>query len=124
MLHVAVLEARLARITLHLLRKAQIAGLKQDEALTKVVSKYANYANVFFLNLAIELLKNTGMNKYTIKLEEGKQPPYKPIYSLGPVKLKSLKTFIEIHLKTRFFRLSKYLASAPILFDKKPDNSF
>ena len=34
-----------------------------------------------------------------------------------------MKTYIKIHLKTRFNRPSKFPTGAPILFDKKPDGS-
>ena len=68
--------------------------------------------------------ENTGINKHAIELEVGKQPSYGPIYSLGPVKLKILKTYIEIHLKTGFIQTFKSFAGAPILVDKKPNGSF
>lgn len=42
------------------------------------------------------------MNKYAIKLDEGKQLFYGLIYSLELVKLKILKIYIKSHLKTRF----------------------
>ena len=42
------------------------------------------------------------LNKHAIDPEDGKQPPYGPIYSLGPVELEFLKTYIEIYLKTGF----------------------
>ena len=71
----------------------------------------------------MELLKNTGINEQAIELVEGKQPPYGPIYSLGPVELEMLKAYIKTHLKTRFIQPSKSPARAPILFDKKPDGS-
>ena len=38
------------------------------------------------------------MNEHAIKLEEGKQPPFGPIYSLGPVELDTLKTYIKTNL--------------------------
>ena len=71
----------------------------------------------------MELPENTGINKHTIELQNGKQPPYGPIYSPGPVELETLKTYIETHLKTGFIQPSKSPAGAPILFDKKPDGS-
>ncbi len=69
----------------------------------------------------MELPENTGMNEHAIKLIEGKQPPYGPIYTLSPVELEMLKTYIETHLKTGFIQPSKSPAGALILFDKKPD---
>lgn len=71
----------------------------------------------------MELPENTGINKHTLELIDGKQPPYKPIYSLGPVELETLKTYIKTHLKTGFIRSSKSPAGVPILFDKKRDDS-
>ena len=61
------------------------------------------------------------MNNQAIKLVEGKQPAYGPIYSLGPVEVETLKPYIETHLKTGFIRLSKSPSETPILFDQKPD---
>ena len=101
-MHVAALEALLAGIAIPLSRKAQISALIRDEAPTKVPPKYADYADIFLFDLAIELPKNTAINEYAIKLQDGKQPPYRPIYSLGPVELEILKTYIETHLKTGF----------------------
>ena len=72
----------------------------------------------------MELPENTGINEPAIKLEEGKQPPYRPIYSLKPVELETLKTYIKTHLKTGFIQSSKSPAGAFILFNKKPDGNF
>ena len=126
MRHVAALEASpgLAGMTIDPLQAAQIAALKQDKALTKVLSKYADYIDIFSFNLAIELPKNTGINKHAIKLQDDKQPPYRPIYSQEPIELKTLKIYIETHLKTGFIQLLKSPAGASILFDEKPDSNF
>ena len=104
--------------------RAQVGALLFDKAPTKVLAEYSDYTNVFSIENAIELLENTGMNEHAIKLEEGKQPPFGPIYSLRLVELETLKTFIEINLANGFIRLSKSPARAPILFDWKPDRSF
>ena len=95
-----------------------------DKALVKVLPKYLDYADVFLFDLAIELPKNTGMNEHAIKQVEGKQPPYGPIYSLGPVELETLKTYIKTHLKTGFIQPSKSSVNAPIVFDRKLNGSF
>ena len=71
----------------------------------------------------MDLPENTGINKHAIELQDGKQPPYGPIYILGLVQLETLKTYIKIHLKTGFIQPSKSPAGAPIWFDKKPDSS-
>ena len=102
---------------------AQVEALLFDKVPTKVLAEYSNYNNVFSVENVAELLKNTGINKYTIKLEENKQPFFKPNYSLGPVELETLKTYIKINLAHSFIRLSKSPVGAPILFNRKPDRS-
>ena len=123
-IHLAALETPFAGMVIHPSQEAQILALIQDKALTKVPSKYTDYANVFSFDLAMELPKNTSINKHAIELQDGKQPPYEPIYSLRPVELETLKTYIETYLKTRFIWSFKFPADALILFDKKSDNSF
>ena len=102
-------------------KAAQIASLLSKKV--KILKEYSDFIDVFLKEKALVLLEQTEFNQHIIKLEEGKQPPYKPIYSLGPVELGTLKTYIKTHLKTGFIRPSKSPASAPILFDKKPDGS-
>ncbi len=85
--------------------------------------EYADYADKFSPDLVMGLPENTGINKYAIELIEDKQPPHRPIYSLRPVELDTLKTYIKTHLKTWFIRISKSPASALIFFDKKPDRN-
>ena len=64
------------------------------------------------------------MKEHAIKLEEGKQPPFGLIYSLGPIELETLKTYIETNLANGFICPSKFPAGAPILFNRKPEGSF
>ena len=63
------------------------------------------------------------MNEHAIKLEEGKQSSFGHIYSLGPVELETLKTYIKTNLANGFIRPSKSPAGASILFDRKPDKN-
>ena len=71
----------------------------------------------------MELPENMGINKHTIELIDGKQPPYRPIYAFNPVELETLKIYIKTHLKTRFIRPCKSPIGALILFNKKPDGN-
>ena len=119
--HVAALEA--LELAIHPFRVPLLAALQQDKAPTEIPSEYIDYADVFSPDLAMQLPENTGINEHAIELIEGKQPPYGPIYSLGPVELETLKAYIETHLKTGFIWPSKSPAGAPIFFDKKPDGS-
>lgn len=97
-------------MTIHSSKTAQITGrdfmqvvvLYQDDVPIKVPPEYIDHVNVFSFDLAIELLENTGINMHAIELKEGKQPFYKPIYSLGLLELKILKIYIETHLKIGF----------------------
>lgn len=86
----------------HLSSHAQLGLLLADETVTQVSPEYSDYANVFLFDYVIELPENIGMNEHIIKLIEGKQPPYEPIYILERLKLEMFKTYIETYLKTRF----------------------
>ena len=119
--HVAIREQE--EMLVHSKRQAQVGALLFDKAPTKVPAEYSDYSNVFSAENAAELPENTGMNEHAIELEEGKQPPFGPIYSLGPVELETLKTYIKTNLANGFIRPSKSPAGAPIFFDRKPDGS-
>ena len=103
--------------------KPQVSGLIAEEAPTKVLVKYSDFADVFSPDLASELPKHTKINNHAIELIDGQQPPYGPIYSLGPAELETLKAYIETDLANRFIRPSKSSASASILFNRKVDSS-
>ena len=107
----------------HSKKQAQVGALLFDEAPTKVPAEYSDYSDVFSAENAAELPENTGMNEHAIELEGGKQPPFGLIYSLGPVELETLKTYIKTNLANGFIRPFKSPAGAPILFDRKPDGS-
>ena len=116
-------EAPVASLDVHPSRRPQISSLIAEEAPTKVPAKYSDFADVFSPDLASELPEHTGINNHAIELVEGQQPPYGPIYSLGPVELETLKAYIETNLANGFIRPSKSPAGAPILFDRKSDGS-
>lgn len=67
----------------HSLRRAQIALLKVDKALTIILPKYFVFANIFSSELAVELLKHMEIKNYIMNLVNGKQPLYRPISYLG-----------------------------------------
>ena len=95
--------------------------------LTKEVNvpvKYSDFANVFLEKWVNVLPERTGANEHAIELEEGKQPSYGPIYSLGLVELETFKNYIETNVANGFIWASKSLAAAPIMFVHKPDSSF
>ena len=89
-----------------------------------IPAKYLDFADIF-LDKSVNILpEQTRANELAIKLEKDKQPPYRLIYSLGPVELKTFKIYIKINLPNGVIRTSKLLRSAMILFVHKPNSSF
>lgn len=68
----------------------------------KISIEYTDFLDVFLKESAIILFKHLDINEYVIYSELDKQPPYRPIYSLGSVKLETLKTYIKINLTNKF----------------------
>ena len=120
-MHVAIREQE--EMPVHSERQAQVGALLFNKALTKVSAENSDYSNVFSVENAAGLPENTEINEHVIELEEGKQLLFGPIYSLGAVKLETLKTYIKINLANGFIRPSKSPAGGPILFNRKPDGS-
>ena len=104
--------------------KAQVKALLFNKAFIEVPAEYFNYSNVFSMEYVAEFPENTEMNEHAIKLEEGKQPLFGPIYSLEPVELETLKIYIKTNLANGFIRPFKSPAGALILFNRKSDESF
>ena len=118
--HVAAL-AEPTTMPIHPSCQAQVAALTSEE--TGIPTEYSDFSNVFSSDSAAELPEYTGINNHSINLLDDKQPLYGPIYSLGPVELETLKTYIETNLASGFIRPSKSPAGAPILFVRKKDGS-
>lgn len=97
---------------------ATILAYELNEEIT-LLAYYKEYKDVFLNKNAYILLKHAPHN-HAIELIEGKQPPWKPIYLLLEEELAVLWVYINQHIKTRFIWPSQSLASAPILFVKKP----
>ena len=104
--------------------KVQVKALLFNEAPTEILAEYSDYSNVFSAKYIVKLPENTGINEHAIKLKEGKQSPFGPIYRLGPIELEILKTYIKINLANGFIQSSKSPAEASIIFNRKSDKSF
>ncbi len=63
----------------HPLKKAQIACLKMDKALTEIFCKYVDFINIFSLKWAAKPLEYTSINNHTIELVDDGQLPYNSI---------------------------------------------
>lgn len=59
----------------------------------------------------------------SIDLEDNKQPPFGPLYSLSEVELRALSTWLDENLAKGFIRPSTSPAGSPILFVRKKDGS-
>ena len=104
-------------LNIHLFYRSQIARLIAEKTPTKVFNKYVNFANIFSLKLMSKLLKHTGFNDHAIKLVNGQQPLYRPIYSLELIELESLKTYIKTNLANRLIKSSNLPTGTSMLFD-------
>ena len=111
----------LLTIAIHPARKAQIASLVAKKV--QIWSKYSDFSDVFLEEKVLILPKAIQLNEHAIKLQKGQQLSYRPIYSLGPVELKTLKTYIKTNFANSFIRPSKSSASAHIFFIGKPNGS-
>lgn len=94
--YVSALEA-IEEPVIYLFQVAQVAILQYNKTSTKILVKYAKYANFFFCNLVIKFPKNTSINKYAIKLVKSKHLFYEFIYIFSLVELEVLKTYIKIY---------------------------
>ena len=110
-----------AKISIHAAQKAQIALLLAKKI--SVPKEYADFSDVFSKKSVAVFPKCSNINEHAIDQKPGKQSPYKPIYSLSPVELETLKTYIETNLANRLIWLFKSFARALILFVKKPDKN-
>jgi len=89
---------------------------------TKLPSKYEEYRDVFEKKNA-DTLPQHRPSDCGIKLQEGVQPPFGPIYNLSLNELAALRDYLDENLGKNFIRHSKSPAGAPILFVKKKDDS-
>ena len=98
---------------IHPFCRPQVSSLIAKEDLTKVSNKYVDFVDIFSPDLVSKLPKYTEINNHAIKLVDGQQPLYGPIYSLEPVELEILKACIKTNLANGFIIPSK---SPSILF--------
>jgi len=87
-----------------------------------VPPEYRDYTDVFSKAMASELPPHRDYD-LKIELEEGTSPPLGTLYSLSPVELSALRTFIDENLNTGFIRPTTSSHAAPVLFVKKKDGS-
>ena len=72
----------------------------------------------------MKISEHIRINDYAIELEEEKQPLLGSIYSLEPIELEILKTYIKTSLAKGFIQPCKFPAKESILFNLKVDRNF
>ena len=82
--------------------------------------QYKSFADVFSEKDA-GVLPTGEHQHHPIVLENGKEPPYGPLYSLSSVELKTLRGYLDDGLQKGWIRHSTSPAGAPILFVPKKD---
>lgn len=96
-------------------------AVKEKRATPAIPDVYRQYARMFEEELTAKALPKHKPWDCEIKLQEGKEPPFGPIYQLSEAELKVLRDYIEENLKKGFIRKSQSPAGFPILFAPKKD---
>jgi transposase InsO family protein len=111
------------RLTLSDQVRAHASKVPEDAPdLSSIPEAYHDFADVFSAGSAETLAPHRPYD-LKIDLEEGKEPPLGPIYSLSQIELQALREFVEENLNTGFIRPSKSAHGAPVLFVKKKNGS-
>lgn len=118
MIYITYLESKMS---IYLAWNAKMALLLAEKV--SIPKKYTNFLDIFFKKSAAKLSNRSDISKHTINLEPSNQPIYKQIYSLGPVELKTLKTYIKTKMTNRFIKLYKFVIGALTFFVQKLDKS-
>ena len=90
----------------------------EEEVRKLVPTKYHAYLDVFSPTEVKKLPQHRSYD-VNIDLEEGKTPPFGPIYSLSIDERKAVFDYVEEHLAKGFIRRSTSSAASPILFIKR-----
>jgi hypothetical protein len=93
-----------------------------DVDLPAIPSEYHEFSDLFSKKKADKLPLHQ-IYDHTIPLEEGKMPPFGPIYKCSPVELEATREYIETNLRKGFIRHSQSPCGAPIVFAKKKDGT-
>jgi hypothetical protein len=95
---------------------SELTATKEDYS--NVPDKYSAFYEVFSKKKANTLPPHRPYD-HQIILQEGKKPPFGPIYSLSQVELDELAKYLKENLANGFISRSTSPAAAPILFVKK-----
>ena len=91
---------------------------KSDPA-TKLPEHYKNYLDVFDRKESDKLPPYRPFD-CKIPLQEGKEPPYSPLYNMSRDELQVVRNYLKENLEKGFIRASSFQASLPVLLVRKP----
>ncbi|EDN09807.1 hypothetical protein HCAG_06974 [Histoplasma mississippiense (nom. inval.)] len=80
------------------------------------------FKDIFSAEAAAKLDENPIISHH-IRLQDGKEPPYGPLYNLSIAELDALRKYLEEMLSRQWVRPTKSPAAAPIVFAKKKDGT-
>jgi hypothetical protein len=95
----------------------------QDPSLKQIPGEYKEFSKIFEEKPQDEALPEHNPWDHEMKLEEGKEPPFSPIYSMSADDLGTLKEYIEKNLRKGYIRESTSPAGSPVLFVPKKDGT-
>ena len=93
---------------------------KEFESLCKQIPpEYHNFLDVFSKSKADKLPDHNPQYDHHIELEEGKQPPYGPIYNLSEVESAALQDFLKENLVQNFIQPLQSTCGTPVLLSRR-----
>ena len=90
--------------------------------LNDVPKDYIQFHELFQRDKA-DVLPRHGAWDHEMPLEEGKQPPFGPVFPMSPTELNTLKEYLDEMLAKGFIRRSHSPAGSPVIFVKKKDGT-
>ena len=90
-----------------------------QELREKVPSEYHDLLPLFTKKEADKLPPHRYVD-HTIELEEGKKPPFGPLYNMSNLELQALGNYLDENQKKGFIRPSTSSSASPVLFVRKP----
>jgi hypothetical protein len=110
---------RIATFTSTTNTQSLAADLDHNPPTPFLPTKYAPWATTVFSETELDRLPPHRPYDISIDLEEGKTPPFGPMYRLSLDEREALAKYIDENLKKGFIRRSTSSAASPILFVRK-----
>jgi hypothetical protein len=98
----------------------KVEGMEQG--LAELPPEFREYIAVFDYKDPASLPRARGA-VHSIPIEEGKKPPFQPLYNLSHTELATLREYLDTALANGWIRRSESPAGAPVLFVPKKDGS-